>query len=163
MRFPIMLHRRRPSSDRSLKSLESRLRALPRPPVPGDLEARLLAAIRAAASHEVPRRARWSRRRQIAVWAGAVAVLAAACSLAVLLWPGPGRNRTGPNVVANPEIRQPAHPLTPQQPDYSLDITPWLEARRDLDEAERPLFAWPVHEETPLTVSTALRRDLLDW
>ena len=158
-----MLPRRRPSSDRSLKSLESRLRALPRPPVPGDLEARLLAAIRAAASHEVPRRARGSRRRRIAVWAGAAAVLAAACSLAVLLWSGPGRNRTGPNVVANPAIRQPAHALTPQQPGYSLDITPWLEARRDLDEAERPLFTWPVQEETPLMVSTALRRDLLDW
>jgi hypothetical protein len=42
-------------------------------------------------------------------------------------------------------------------------MTLWLEARRDLDEAERPLFTWPVHEETPLMVSTALRPDLLDW
>jgi hypothetical protein len=40
---------------------------------------------------------------------------------------------------------------------------PWLEARRDLAEAERPLFTWPVHEEMPLMVLTALRPDLLDW
>jgi hypothetical protein len=158
-----MLSRRRPNSDRSLKSLESRLRALPRQSVPGDLEARLLAAIRAEASHEVPRRAGGSRRRRIAVWGGAAAVLAAACSLAVLLWPGAGRNRTGPNVVANPAIRQSAHPLTRQQPGYSHDITPRLEARLDLDEAARPLFTWPVQEETPLMVSTALRPDSVDW
>jgi hypothetical protein len=99
----------------------------------------------------------------LAVWAGAAVVLTAACSFAVLLWQGPGRNRTVPKVVVNPEIRKPAHPVTPQQPGYSPGITPWLEARRVLDEAERPVFTWPVQEKTPLMVSTALRPDLLDW
>jgi hypothetical protein len=158
-----MLSRRRPNSDRSLKSLESRLRALPRQSVPGDLEARLLTAVRAEASNEMPRWAQKSRRRRLAVWAGAAAVLTAACSFAVLLWPGPGRNKAGPKVVVSPEISQPAHPVTPQQPEYSPGITPWLEARRDLDEAVGPIFTWPVQEKTPLMVSTALRPDLLDW
>ena len=44
-RFPIMQPQRRPNSDRSPESLEARLRALPAPPVPSDLEARILAAI----------------------------------------------------------------------------------------------------------------------
>ncbi len=41
-----MQFQRRPNSDRSLESLEARLRALPQPPIPGELEARILAAIR---------------------------------------------------------------------------------------------------------------------
>ena len=52
-----MQSRRRPNSDRSLEALESRLRALPHPPVPSDLGMRILAAIpaKATASHETPR------------------------------------------------------------------------------------------------------------
>ena len=44
------------SSDRSLESLETRLRALPGLPVPNDLEARLLAAIPPEISHKMTRR-----------------------------------------------------------------------------------------------------------
>jgi hypothetical protein len=157
-----MLSRRRPNSDRSLRSLESRLRALPRQPVPGDLEARLLTAVRAEASNEMPRSAQAFRTRRLAAWAGAAVAVTAACSFGVLLWPGPGRNKMVPKVVVNPATSQPAHQVTPQQPAYSPGTTPWLEARRDLDQAEQPHFTWPVQERTPLMVWTALRPDLFD-
>ena len=45
-----MQFRRPPNSDRSLESLKARLRALPQPPVPRDLESRLLASVPVAAS-----------------------------------------------------------------------------------------------------------------
>jgi hypothetical protein len=157
MQFP-----RRPNSDRSPESLESRLRALPPRPVPGDLEARLLAAIPAEESNAVPRWARASRPRRLAVWAGAAGAVAAACLLAVLLSPGPGSEMAVPNLAVNSERSQPAHQVTAQQPADFLSIMPWLEARRDLDGAERPLFTWPIQEKSPLMVSSALRPDLLD-
>jgi len=70
---------RRPNAGRSPESLEARLRALPQPPVPADLEARLLATIPAAIL--IPQR-RWG------VWVGALGALAAACLVVVLAWPG---------------------------------------------------------------------------
>src|SRR5260370_22901790 len=73
-----------PNSDQSLESLEARLRALPPPPVPGDLETRLLSAIPA----EMPtwEQGSGSRRRWM-VWVGLAGALAAACWLIVLSWP----------------------------------------------------------------------------
>ena len=55
-----MQFQRRPNSDRSPESLEARLRALPQPPIPSELEARILAAIpaRPSNSDELPRLAR---------------------------------------------------------------------------------------------------------
>ena len=50
-----MPFQRRPNSGRSPESLEARLRALPQPPVPGDLEARILAAIPVKVSNNLPR------------------------------------------------------------------------------------------------------------
>jgi len=157
-----MLPPKQPNWDRSPESLEARLRALPPPPVPGDLEARLLAAIPAEASNEMPRLARAPRPRRLAVWAGAAVAGAAACLLAVLLWPRPGGKTTVPSPVVNAEKRQPAHQLTSEQRGDSLSITSWLEAGRDPDGAERPLFTWPIQEKSPLMVSTAIRSDLLD-
>jgi WD40 repeat protein len=80
---------RRPKPDRSPESLEARLRALPRPHVPAGLEARLLATI--PADRPIPRRRR-------AAWIGAVGTLAAACLLAVLVWP----RRSGKVPVPSP-------------------------------------------------------------
>jgi hypothetical protein len=152
----------RPNADRSPESLEARLRALPPPPVPRHLEARLLAAIPAKASNEMLRLAYGSRFRPLAVWARAVVAVAAACLLSVVLWPGPRSKMTAPNLVANPEKRQPALQDTPEQPGHSFSIASCLEAARDLDGAEQPLFTWPIHEKSPLMVSTATRPDLLD-
>jgi len=135
--------------DRSPESLEARLRALPLPPVPADLEPRLLASIPA----EVP-----TRRRRWAVWLGAAGALAAACLLVVLVW----RGRSGRDPVPSPPTRDSAHQVTPRPPDDSASIARWLEARRILDEAETPTFTWPLEETSPLTVSTSVPPDLLD-
>ena len=87
---------RRPDPDRSPDSLESRLRALPRPPVPADLEARILAAGPARASNAMPRPARASRRWHLAVGVAASLAVAAACLLALRSWPGPGVKNNAP-------------------------------------------------------------------
>ena len=76
-----MLSEKRPKPDGSPESLEARLRALPQPPVPAGLEARLLAAI--PAKMPAPRQ-RWAVRVGVV---SAVGEVAAACLLAVLAWP----------------------------------------------------------------------------
>jgi hypothetical protein len=136
---------RRPNVGRSPESLEARLRALVQPPVPADLEARLLAT--------VPARLPAPRRRWL-VWAGA---LAAACLLAVLAWLG----RDGKGPALHPEAPERANQATPRSP-AGPDGPAWWAARRDLDEAETPPFAWPLEETPPVTVATALSPDLLN-
>jgi hypothetical protein len=140
---------RRPNPDESPEALEARLRALPRPPVPADLEARLLAAI--PTETLVPPR-RW------AVWVGVAGALAAACLLAVLAWP----RRDGKGPAPGPTPRESAHQATPRPPDDSDDLAVWREARRVLDGAEPPTFTWPLEETLPIRVSTSLPPDLLD-
>ena len=140
--------KRRPNPDRSPEALEARLRALPQPPVPAELQARLLAAI--PPERPIPQR-RW------AVWVGAVGTLAAACLLALLAWPG----RTGKD-IPRPPTRGSARQSTPPAPDDSARITAWREARRVLEGAEPPAFTWPLEETAPLMVSTSIPPDLLD-
>jgi len=151
---------RRPNLDRSPEALEARLRALPQPPVPADLEARLLAAIPSRTA--LPSRPNGSGdpsyRRHWAVWASVVGALAAACLLAVLAWP----RRDGKSPDPSPAPRQVAIPVTPQPPDDSDNIAAWREARRVLDGAEMPAFHWPLEEMSPFTVSTSIPPDLLD-
>jgi hypothetical protein len=129
--------------------LEARLRALPPPPVPADLEARLLAAIPAAVP--VP-----TRRR--AAWAGAVGALAAACLLAVLAWP----RRDGKDAIPSTSADAPAHQVAPRLPDDSASLAAWREARRGLGGAEPPSFTWPLEETSLITASPSIPRDLLD-
>jgi ferric-dicitrate binding protein FerR (iron transport regulator) len=139
---------RRPNPDRSPEALEGRLRALPQPPVPAGLEARLLASIPAARSI--------SRRRWV-VLAGAAGVLAAACLAAVIAWQGSdGKNATTPGT------RDSAQLVTPKPPHDSSGIASWREARRVLDGSEIPAFAWPLEERSPITVFTSIPPDLLD-
>jgi hypothetical protein len=159
-----MQSRRRPNSDRSLESLESRLRALPHPAVPRDLEGRILAAIlaRATASHEVPRLARASRHRRLVVWTSASLAMAAVCLLAVRFWPEAANQNTAHIVVANSETTEPVPQVTPRQPDNSRRILPCFEAQLDLDETETPTFTWPIREKSSLIVSTVLPPDLFD-
>jgi hypothetical protein len=139
---------KRPNPDRSPEALPARLRALPPPPVPADLEARLLATIPAEKAQ--PQR-RW------AVWVGVIGALAAACLLAVLAGPG----REGHNTVPSPPVIASAPPVTPRPLDDSASIAPWLKARRDLDEAGVPLFTWPLEETSPIT-ATSIPPDLFD-
>jgi hypothetical protein len=125
---------RRPNLPRSPESLEARLRALPQPPIPADLEARLLAGIPAA----LPiRRWRW------AVWVGLAGAAAAACLLIVLAWPR--RDRPAPSPPHAPE---------------PIAVEP--ESGRMLDEDELPAFHWPFSEPSPTMVSTAIPAEPLD-
>ena len=110
------------------ESLEGRLRALPQPPVPAGLEARLLAAVPGA---------RPIRRRR-ARWIAAVGALAAACVLAALVWPERCKNPRGPTTT---------HPVA-SSPDDSAGIAAWRQSRRVLDGAEPPAFTWPVEATT---------------
>jgi hypothetical protein len=153
----------RSNFDQSIESLEERLCALPAPPVPARLEARLLAAIPAAASNESPRSALTPRPWHIG-WsvAGLATVIAAASICAVFLWPRPDRQATGPSAMVSSPPGQPVHETAPQQPDNPPRVASWLESRGLRDGAERPLFAWPVQESSPLMVLAATRPDLLD-
>src|SRR5262245_6054869 len=124
------MHRERNlNPDRSAESLEARLRALPSPPVPADLEGRLLAAV--PAPRPVTRR-RW------AVWVGIMGALAAACLLAVLAWLGRDGKTPGSNPATAPAARQ----ETPRTPDDSDNVAAWQKARRGLGVAGMPAFAW---------------------
>jgi hypothetical protein len=152
--------RRRP--DRSPESLESRLRALPRPPVPVDLEARILAASRARSPAERPRLARASGRRPLAIGVAAFLAVAATCLVAVRFWPGPAAREMPPTFVASAVDRDAAHEVAPQQRAGTPGTMPWLKARHDPDGTDMPTFTWPIREKSPLMVSTALRPDLLD-
>ena len=136
---------RRLNPDRSPEALESSLRALPQPPVPGGLEARLLASIPAAMPV--------SRRRWV-VWMGVAGAMAAACLAAVISWHG----RNGESL---PEIVT-VRPVPLQAPLDAGGITSWREARRAMDGAELPAFAWPLEETAPINVFTSIHRDLLD-
>jgi hypothetical protein len=138
------MHPETPSAGRPADSLEARLRALPPPPVPEGLGARLLAAI--PSQPPAPRR-RW------AVWVG-VAGAAAACLLAALAWLG--RDGKGPAPRPEPPERALEAPIRP--PDGAA----WWLARRDLDEAETPAFAWPLEEAPPVTVASTISPDLLN-
>jgi hypothetical protein len=154
---------RRQNPNRSLESLESSLRAWPQPPVPADLEARLLASIPA----EMP-----LARRRWGIWVGVACASAAACLLAVLTWSGrDGRNPVS-QVPANSSVRQvtvpslPAHvathEVTPRAPNQSASNAPWLELRGILAGAKTTTFNWPLQETSPMRMSTSIPADLLD-
>jgi hypothetical protein len=138
-----------PNRGRSPDSLEARLRALPLPAVPADLEARLLATVPA----ELP-----ITHRRWAVWVGLGSALVAACLLAVLAWP----KGDGKAPVLPPEKRELTHQVPPAPPDDSDRLSAWRLTRRILDGAEPPPFTWPLQETTPPTIGTSIPSDLLD-
>jgi hypothetical protein len=135
---------RRPNPDQSLESLEAQLRALPQPPIPADLEARLLATI--PAKRSTPRR-HWGIR---------VGVLAAACLLAVIAWPRGDGNRPISRTIETP------FRASVQPPDDSANIASLRTARKALDDGEPPTFTWPLPEPSPIRFSTSIPPDLLD-
>jgi hypothetical protein len=92
------------------------------------------------------------RRRRWAVWGGAVVALAAACLLAMLVWP----LRDSKKQVPSSPMSRTADPVALRPLDVSHGVTPLLEARRDLDSAEMPTFVWPL--ENLLSASTPLDR-----
>jgi hypothetical protein len=126
-------------------SLEARLRRLPPPAVPAELEARLLAGIPARA---LSRRWTWY----------AVTALAAACLLIALLWPKGKEDKPdqNDNNFANNGSSNSVRPQTPADA-----IAPWSQARAS-DEPKLPPFSWPVEETTHVTLSSSIPSDLLD-
>lgn len=157
-----MQSRRPPNSDRSLESLKARLRALPQPPVPRDLESRLLAAMPVRASIVTRRSVLAPRPRRFVIWAGASLAVAASCLLAVRFWPKPDEQHTATTVVSDPETTDCALQLTHRQPENSRRILAWFEARLDPDETEMTTFSWPIQEKSPLMAFTGLRPDPFD-
>jgi hypothetical protein len=89
-----------------------------------------------------------------AVWSLSAGTLAAACLLAILVWPGGDRESQAPS----PPGRQIGREVTHGSPGNSSDKGPLLAVRRNFDEAATPGFVWPL--ENVLSASTPL--DLLD-
>src|SRR5437868_2773041 len=145
-------------------SLEARLRRLPPPAVPADLESRLIEAISAQQSIEHPLQlsakpqAMSGWRRQWAWWAGAAAALAAACLLIVLFWPKGNHQKPDQkdNGFANNGSSNTVRPQSPAEA-----IAPWSQARAS-DEPKLPPFTWPVDETTHVTLANLIPSDLLD-
>ena len=161
-----MLSEKRPKPDGSPESLEARLRALPQPPVPAGLEARLLAAI--PAKMPAPR-----QRRAVRVGVvSAVGAVAAACLLAVLAWPPARDEKPIPThgtvetvqhvTVPNSATSEAAHQAAPAPTDDSAGLSAWRDARRVLNGAELPPFNWPLQESSPMRATISIPPDLLD-
>jgi hypothetical protein len=157
-----MRPQKRQNSDPFLESLEARLRAMSPPPVPGDLEARLLADIPLDFSRARPGRGWNSRRRRLAIWAGGVAAIAAACLAAFLLWPATESKLTGLQPGAKPPLRDSAYQVTAQPPGEQGNSTPWLEFRQGLEGSEKPTFTWPIQENVRLRASLSMSSELFD-
>ena len=95
-----------------------------------------------------PLRARWL----------IVAGLAAACWLALLVWPrGDGRHLS----MDPPGRRSSDKPAgrSRQDPD---GLATWRDIRRGLDVSRLPAFAWPLQQSSPPSVLTPIPPDLLD-
>jgi hypothetical protein len=145
-----MHHEEQPNSGAPLESLKARLRALPPPPIPADLEGRLLAAIPAsipARADVDPPRSYRSFRPRPAVWVGFVGALAAACLLAALAWHGRDKladttNHDSPDQAQRPVENTRGAGQTP----VTNDVT----------------FVWPIEEASPMLASTKIPADLFD-
>jgi hypothetical protein len=133
----------RPGPDLSLESLEARLRALPQPAVPPDLDVRLLAQI--PARRPILRTSRF-------VWLSLVGAAAAACFLAVLA----SLERDGDRTDSE-------RTTTPSRPTQaSAGLADAVQPFRFLDRTETSPFTWPLEETAPLTASSRITADLLD-
>ena len=150
--------RKRPNSDPTVESLEARLRGLPPPFVPSDLQARLLAAIPSKVRENTVIFRSW----RPAIWSGAAIGLGAACVLVMALWSDAGISTTTSRTGVVPKSVGHADPVAPEPPADSLGAAPWFEARHGVDATERWTFAWPIHEKSPLMVSLSFPPDLLE-
>ena len=151
-----MRRRELPDVDRFPESLEARLRSLTPPPVPGDLEARILAAIPVVTPHV---RNLSLRRRPLLAVASIASV--AACFLVVFVLQSlqhPIGGVQDPVLVVTPDGNQSEQVQTGE----SLNIVARLEDRRGLNELELPMFSWPIHETSAWMDSKAIPRDVLE-
>ncbi|MGH7193386.1 MAG: hypothetical protein ACREJM_07600 [Candidatus Saccharimonadales bacterium] len=126
-------------------SLESRLRALPQPRVPADLERRLLATI---PEHRAIRPRRWRAAT------GVSGLLAAACLLVALAL----SRSDGPMPVANrDQSRQVAG-----APNHDDAVPAEGHPRPLFDSSKPPKFAWPLAGARSLAAASSSRVLLFD-
>jgi hypothetical protein len=140
---------RRPNPDRPREALEAKLRALPQPPVPAHLEARLLATV-PGAKPTSPRR--WAVRATV------LGVASTACLMAVLAW----RPHHGEDHQTTPVPGEPTQQDIRRLAFESTSIAACREDPRLLDEGKLPAFTWPLDETAIPRASTAIPADLLD-
>jgi len=142
-------------SDQFSQYLEAKLRALPDPPVPPNLEARLLATIPAALPIQ---------RRRWAVWAGVACASAAACLLAFLWFRGPRGETRDEQIGARgpgPGAGQAKNDYSSRLPVPYDALTTWQDDRFP-GEQKALTFSWPLPEATPARPLTSIPPDLLD-
>jgi hypothetical protein len=96
-------------------------------------------------------------RRRRALWVGVAGALAAACVLAVLLWPRRDRPAPAPGpgtkpVAVNDRQRPPRERVA--FPDLSRELRG--------DDADALVFHWPLPETKPIAHLTSIAPELLD-
>jgi hypothetical protein len=94
-------------------------------------------------------------------WAGRVGVVgtvAAVCLLAVLAW----RGRDGKKPYPSPGPSSSERPVAHLPPDDSDRSAAWPRRQRIPDEADMPMFTWPLETASALGVSKSIPPDLLD-
>ena len=148
-------------SDRFPESLERQLRNLPKLAVPEDLEARLLAAIPADKLIAIPHIVRASSWRRTLMSSG-VAAFAAACLMLVVLRPKFEDMFSMLRVAVLPGQSESDRKHLVERPDESLQIESGLQDPRLRMYVEPQPFTWPIHQKSPLMVSSKIPDDLFD-
>jgi hypothetical protein len=156
-----MTDAKQPADDEWRGKLEARLRRLPPPPVPAELEANLLARI--------PARRRPIRYRRPLVFRAVLALvgsglIAAAMLVAALLFDG-GRHGnsagdSGTKAATDSSSRPPLSAATPPSTPLALR---W--AARQLDDPADPAgttFDWPIETRATVPVGRAIVFELFD-
>jgi len=145
-----MQSERRTNTDEFSESLESRLRKLPKFPVPDDLESRLLAAIPTQQLQLTAHRQRASRLLRTSLTVTGFAI--AACVAIVFLRPRAIDKDLEQGVAKNPiQIGI--------NSESELEL---VRNRRSQMVADNQIFSWPIYQKSPLMVSSAIPSDLLD-
>jgi hypothetical protein len=149
-----------PKPDPSLEALAARLRALPEPPMPANLEARLLAAVstlRPAHVTSVAASAAANRQGWFAV-ACAVGAIAAACLVAILITGKPDNSLVTQTTPVDLHSVSNAFSTADELGGISLSPVD----RRILQGAGLSTFRWPVGRIPSAGDAHSIPRDLLD-
>ena len=143
------------------ESLERRLRNLPQLDAPDGLEARLLAAVPTNELIAIRNRMRASRvnRRLMFTW---VAAFAAACLAMALLRPKIEDLVSMLSITVRPGQSETDHKRLGERPDEDLQIVSRFQDPRLIMNVETQSFTWPIHQKSPLMVSSKIPDDLLD-
>jgi len=146
-----------PISGQSPEALEARLRALPDPPVPAGLEARLLAAIPTTVPPGVPIGVPVARQGWFAV-ASTIGALAAVCLLAIFAY----HEGDDTSVVSGRRMSRPPTQISSQPANEFAGVVLSPLDSRILKGAGMSTFRWPIQEISPIRASPSIPRGLLD-